>query len=89
MTHTVRPEVRSLFNWTKYSNIISFVGKFFISGAYSISYLLSAEQFPTSIRNAGLGMSSVMARIGGILCPYILITQGKISKVTSNDLKLE
>jgi len=59
-----------------WSNTISFVGKFFISGAYSFSYLISLELFPTSIRNFGLGVSSVMARIGGILCPFVLITKG-------------
>ena len=62
----------------QHSNIVSFAGKFFISGAYSISYLVSAEIFPTSIRNAGLGLCSVMARVGSILCPYVLITKGEI-----------
>ena len=62
----------------EHSNIVSYTGKFFISGAYSISYLVSAELFPTTIRNAGLGVCSVMARVGSILCPYVLISKGMI-----------
>jgi len=58
-----------------YANIIAFTGKFFVSGAYAFSYLISVELFPTSIRNLGLGVSSVMARVGGILCPFVLITK--------------
>ena len=67
----------------EHSNIVSFAGKFFISGAYSISYLVSAEIFPTTIRNAGLGLCSVMARVGSILCPYVLITKGLIYDANS------
>ena len=49
-----------------WSNTISFVGKFFISGAYSFSYLISLELFPTSIRNQAVGACSLVARFGGI-----------------------
>ena len=50
-------------------------GKFFVSGAYALSYLISVELFPTSVRNIGLGVSSVLARVGGILCPFVLVTK--------------
>ena len=40
-----------------------------------MSYLISVELFPTSVRNIGLGVSSVLARVGGILCPFVLVTK--------------
>ena len=46
-----------------------------MSGALALSYLISVELFPTSVRNIGLGVSSVASRIGGILCPFVLVTK--------------
>ena len=34
-------------------------------------YVYSAELFPTVMRNSGMGLCSLCARIGGILAPYI------------------
>ena len=34
-------------------------GKFFTSGAYAVIYLFSTEQFPTVIKNSGLGKSKI------------------------------
>ncbi|TMW53321.1 hypothetical protein DOY81_001621 [Sarcophaga bullata] len=56
-------------NWL----IITFamIGKFAITAAYGTIYIFSAEQFPTVVRNVGIGASSMVARIGGILAPYL------------------
>lgn len=35
--------------------------------------IFSAEIFPTAIRNSGMGVVSVAARVGGILSPIILM----------------
>ncbi|OWF50932.1 Organic cation transporter protein [Mizuhopecten yessoensis] len=51
------------------------IGKFGISISYGIIYLMSAEVFPTVVRNAGMGVSSMCARIGGMLAPQILELQ--------------
>lgn len=41
-----------------------------IQSKYSV---LSGEIFPTAIRNSGMGLVSVAARIGGMLAPFILM----------------
>ena len=46
-------------------------GKLCITASYAIIYTLSAEIFPTVVRNVGMGSSSMVARIGGALAPYI------------------
>ncbi|PVD28437.1 hypothetical protein C0Q70_11024 [Pomacea canaliculata] len=48
------------------------IAKFGISASYGTIYLASAEIFPTVVRNIGMGVSSMSARIGDILAPLIL-----------------
>ncbi|CAL1547500.1 unnamed protein product [Lymnaea stagnalis] len=48
------------------------LGKFCITASYSIIYLMAAELFPTVVRNVGMGVASMSARIGGIFAPIIL-----------------
>ncbi|KAH3727337.1 hypothetical protein DPMN_053269 [Dreissena polymorpha] len=51
--------------------VLANVGKFGISAAFAIIYVWSAELFPTLVRSSGMGSSSMMARVGGMVCPYI------------------
>ena len=46
-------------------------GKLCITASYAIIYVLTTEIFPTVVRNVGVGSSSMVARIGGALAPYI------------------
>lgn len=47
------------------------IGKLAITSSYGAIYVFTAEQFPTVIRNVGLGASSTFARIGGVMAPYV------------------
>uniref|UniRef100_U5ETI5 Putative synaptic vesicle transporter svop n=1 Tax=Corethrella appendiculata TaxID=1370023 RepID=U5ETI5_9DIPT len=49
---------------------LAMIGKMTITASYGAVYVFSSEQFPTVIRNVGLGAGSTSARIGGILAPY-------------------
>ena len=50
---------------------LSMLGKLAITSSYGTVYIFSAELYPTVVRNVGMGASSMSARIGGIVCPYI------------------
>lgn len=51
--------------------LFAMCGKLAITASYGTIYIFSAEQFPTVIRNVGMGTASMAARVGGILAPYI------------------
>lgn len=60
------------------------VGKLAITSSYGVVYIFSTEQFPTVIRNAGLGAGSTCARLGSVIAPYInLMVCMKIKKEKS------
>lgn len=50
---------------------LAMIGKLGATAAYGVIYVYSAELFPTTVRIAGLGASSCVARIGGMLAPLI------------------
>ncbi|XP_038075653.1 organic cation transporter protein-like [Patiria miniata] len=52
---------------------VAMFGKFAITAAFGHIYIYSLEIYPTIIRSIGMGTSSMMARVSGILCPIILI----------------
>ena len=46
-------------------------GKFFVTCTFAIIYLYSCEVYPTVVRTVGLGSSSMVARIGSIIAPFV------------------
>jgi len=48
------------------------VGKLASAGAFAAIYLFSTELFPTVLRNLGIGLCSLSARIGGIAAPLVV-----------------
>lgn len=42
-----------------------------MSFSFPTIYLYSSEAFPTVVRNVGVGLGSVCARIGSMIAPYI------------------
>lgn len=52
---------------------LAMVGKLAITASYGAVYIFSTEQFPTVVRNAGLGAGSTCARVGSITAPYVNI----------------
>ncbi|CAG2257563.1 OCTN [Mytilus edulis] len=53
---------------------LAMIGKLFSTAAFATIYVISAEVFPTAIRNAGMGSSSCWARVGGMISPFIADT---------------
>lgn len=53
---------------------LALLGKLGAAGAFGTVYVFSSELFPTVLRNAGMGTSSVCARVGGMIAPYIADT---------------
>ncbi|KAK3798813.1 hypothetical protein RRG08_040642 [Elysia crispata] len=49
---------------------VSLLGKFGISLGFGTLFLYTPELFPTTIRSTGFGISSVAARIGGMIAPH-------------------
>ncbi|XP_077127967.1 solute carrier family 22 member 13-like [Ranitomeya variabilis] len=51
--------------------VLAVIGKFAIAASFSISYIYAAELFPTIIRQNGVGLCSMTARVAGIIAPLI------------------
>uniref|UniRef100_A0A8C3YTU5 Solute carrier family 22 member 13 n=1 Tax=Catagonus wagneri TaxID=51154 RepID=A0A8C3YTU5_9CETA len=53
--------------------VLALVGKFATAAGFTVSYVYSAELFPTVIRQTGLGLVGIPSRIGGILTPFVIL----------------
>ena len=61
--------VFSGFQWLV--NALALFCKLCIAASFSVAYIHSSEIFPTTIRNGGMGIVSVAARIGGVVAPFL------------------
>jgi OCT family organic cation transporter-like MFS transporter 4/5 len=50
---------------------MSMVGKLFVVISFSGIYVFTSEVFPTEVRTTGMGAASFVARISGILAPFV------------------
>ncbi|KAK5855361.1 hypothetical protein PBY51_005464 [Eleginops maclovinus] len=50
---------------------LAMVGKFGITASFAVIYVYTAEIFPTVLRQTGIGVSCMFARMGGVLAPMI------------------
>ncbi|KAK2921307.1 hypothetical protein Q8A73_000792 [Channa argus] len=50
---------------------LAMAGKFGITASFAVIYVYTAEIFPTVLRQTGIGISSMFARMGGVLAPII------------------
>lgn len=51
--------------------VIAVLGKFAATACFSIVYVYTAELYPTTLRQNGVGLNSMCARVAGILAPLI------------------
>ncbi|KAE8607291.1 hypothetical protein XENTR_v10011119 [Xenopus tropicalis] len=51
------------------------LGKGCLSASSLCSYLYSGELFPTVVRQSGMGLTTMMARLGGIVSPVVLMAR--------------
>lgn len=54
-------------------NILALMGKMFISASFGVIYIYSAELYPTSVRNVGMGIVAMAARTGGMFAPFTVL----------------
>ncbi|CAB1422556.1 unnamed protein product [Pleuronectes platessa] len=50
---------------------LAVLGKFAATASFSIIFVYAAELYPTVVRQNGVGLNSMCARVGGILAPLI------------------
>merc|ERR1719348_1315443 len=64
--------------WDPVPAMCAQLGKFAITGSFAMVYLYAVEIFPTVVRNVGIGSSSMCARVGSIVAPYIGRELGRV-----------
>lgn len=52
---------------------VALVGRFGIAASFNMIFLYTTELFPTIVRSAALGSCSLVARLGGIAAPQIIL----------------
>ncbi|XP_014112202.1 PREDICTED: solute carrier family 22 member 13 isoform X2 [Pseudopodoces humilis] len=53
------------------TTVLATIGKFAASASFSTSYVYAAELFPTVVRQTGVGLCSMAARVAAILAPLV------------------
>ncbi|XP_015979547.1 solute carrier family 22 member 13 [Rousettus aegyptiacus] len=53
--------------------VLAVIGKFATTSGFTISYVYSAELFPTVLRQSGMGLVAIFSRLAGILTPLVIL----------------
>lgn len=53
---------------------LAVIGKGCLSASFNCCYLFSGELYPTVVRQSGMGWVSMMARVGAMVAPMVLLT---------------
>jgi len=59
--------------------VLAMFGKLFSTSSFTLVYFYTAELYPTTIRSTGVGVCSLMARIGGFSAPFIATYLPKVT----------
>ena len=63
--------------------VLALGAKLGAAGAFNVTFMYTAQLYPTSIRNSAVGTCSTIARFGGMLSPVIgkyLVTTGMVAE---------
>lgn len=52
---------------------LTMLGKLATTGSFTVVYMFSAEQFPTIIRNTGMGVAATVGKLGGAFAPFCIL----------------
>lgn len=52
--------------------VLAMVSRFNVTICFSTVYVYTGELFPTHVRHTVLALSSAIARLGGIIAPFII-----------------
>ena len=61
--------------------VAAMVGKFGIAASFAIVFVYAAELLPTTLRSAGMGLSSLSARVGGVVAPLVVLLPGSLPMI--------
>jgi len=57
--------------------ILGLGSKLAIAGCFNVIYVYTCEIFPTSLRTVAVGVTSLAARIGSIIAPFLAMVSSK------------
>ena len=75
-TATVSSSSSSSSSFDTAQTVLAIVGKFGASAAFTIVYLRSVEIYPTLVRETGMGVNNVAARVGSLLISVLPVVTG-------------
>ena len=61
-------------------NTLLYIAKNAASGAFGLIFIYTSELFPTSVRGTGIGLCSLMARVGALFTPFM----SDLAEITSD-----